>query len=187
MPSVAQRSDPSPGWHNVGLLREAVREAERVVEIQARAMEELDDKSEHLVNLAVAAMAGSVTLALFALTNANAWPWVAPMAPLLVGSAYNVAALWRFLAAYNARHARDASVEVGPDLKWVEGRLDQPRWGLREHLRHVVAGYAAYQRANQETMSVTARDRSRGLAFLFVALAAYGLAFVLIAGMRIWS
>lgn len=46
-------------------LREMLREMERVIDHQIRALEEQDDKSEQLIRLVIAALAGGIALGSF--------------------------------------------------------------------------------------------------------------------------
>lgn len=158
-----------------------------MLDAQVRSAEELDDKTEQLLNLAVAALAGAITLGPFAAKQASS-----PFAPagsvsLVVGGALNLAALRSLLGAYNVRYARQRPLFVGPDPASLERASRAARLSLAHHLGDVIASHASYHRTNNATMTRAARARAVGLHVLIASLVAYATTFVLIAGPRIWA
>ena len=169
------------------LLAALLGEAERVIDHQAKAMEELDDKSEHMVGLGVALLAGGLSIATFLIGKDSAprpdWTF---FLLLCAAGAANLAAILAFLESYvGFRHG--AQVAVGPSLDWLQTRSLDPTWSLPSHRLSLLSqdGYPAYAQANAETMAHSARARRIGLFLLAAALLLYLAALVEILALTI--
>jgi hypothetical protein len=168
----------------IDLLREMVREAERLVDHQLQAMEELDNKSEQMIKLSVALLAGGAALAGFTIRHLVAYAGGAFLAALGVAATLNGTAIVSFVASYvGLRHQTDA--HVGPHPRWLKQKPVDEGWTLALHVGSLIQGYADYSDHNVGRMRTSARRRVRGLALLAAALIGYASAVVSIAARTI--
>lgn len=93
-----------------------LRESERTLDHQVRAMEELDDKSEHMLTLGVAAIGGGVTLASLAVVNIPASIDRSFIVGILVAGILNLGSLLLFAGSYIG-FKRHTEVHIGPRLE----------------------------------------------------------------------
>lgn len=152
-------------------LKEMMREQERVIEHQVHALEELDDKSEHMIRLAVAALAGAVALASLLLRGPDAIPGHS-LLPLGVGAALNIAAMVLFVDAY-VGFRRHSEAYVGPDPRWVAQRAVDPGWNLEKHLVALIEDQPAYFDHNREVIERSVERRKVGVFTLLASLVGY--------------
>lgn len=158
---------------NDDLLREMLREAERDIDHQIRAIEEEDDKTEQSLALAVAVLAGALALAsLVAGQGRIDRPFLLATAG---GAALNILALLRLLDAY-AGLRQTRSVHVGPRLDWLAEKVRDSGWGFADHLSSLIADYANYHAHNAEVHRDLWRERRRALKTLVAAILAYAIA-----------
>jgi hypothetical protein len=161
------------------LLSALLHDAERVIDHQVRAMEELDDKSEHMLGLGVGALAGGLGLATVAAGKESLQPDWLFFWSVVAGGLLNMAAILAFLESYLG--IRDGgSLWVGPSLDWVREKSVDPTWSLASHRLSLLSadGYASYYRFNRERQQRSARWRARGLAGLALATVCYTVALV---------
>lgn len=159
------------------LLREMLREAERVLDQQLHALDEMDDKTEQL--LAVGVATAGAGIALFAFLAQHGGNGVGPAAQGGWAGAFalNLAALLAFLQAYVGFGARRLP-KAGPSPSWIAEKLDDAAWSTRTHVASVVAAYPDYFRDNARVMVREGRAQRVGLALLTFAVLVYaGVAF----------
>lgn len=155
-----------------------LREQERVIDHQVRAIEELDDKSEHMLRLSIAALAGALTLASFLLRGPDQVP---PLVLLPFGSAaaLNLCALVFLVDAYvGFRHHAEA--HVGSDPAWVAERAEDPAWTLEEHLITLIQDSPGFSAHNIQVMERATHRRRLGVYSLLVALVLYVVGYLYI-------
>lgn len=157
------------------ILAALVRDAERVIDHQVQAMEELDDKSEHMLGLGVALLAGGVSIATFLAGRESAprpdWTF---FCLLCAGGTTNIAAILAFLESYvGFRHG--TRLAVGPSLEWIQAKANDPDWSLPSHRLSLLSeeGYPTYARVNSIKMAHSARARRLGLASVAAAVILY--------------
>lgn len=165
-----ERADEAPG--RAPLLAEMLSEAERVLDHQVHALEELDDKVEQLLALSVAVLLGAFALAAFLAERAGAWRLYA--AGLSGGGLWNVAAIVRFARAYGVVD-REVETQAGPDTYWLVERARDPAWSADAHLPQVLGAVHNRIEANGEMAAFVSQERADGLRWLLAALVVYAL------------
>jgi hypothetical protein len=171
---------PSTRAPDSGLLAILLHDAERVVDHQVKAMEELDDKSEHMVGLGVAMLAGSLSIATFLVGKESAprpdWTFLWRLG---AAGAANILAILAFLESYvGFRHGTE--VVVGPSLDWVAQKSQDRDWNTASHLSSLLSpdGYPAYARFNRANLRRSAAARRAGLLALAGAVVLYAGALI---------
>lgn len=161
------------------LLEALLHDAERVIDHQVQAVEELDDKSEHMIGLAVALLGGGLSLALFAVSRNNIHPNVWFFWMLLGAGAVNLVAIVAFLESYIG-FRRGVEVHVGPSLSWIQAKAQDETWGVPSHYLSLLSdeGYPAYYKFNLAKMLHSAGARRFGLFTLAGAVLLYTVALV---------
>lgn len=165
----------------VAVLREMVREAERVIDHQARVWEGLDGKAEQLMRLALLALAGAVGLATFLLQMRDVHLDEVFLALFLAAGFVVVLATLFFVSAY-AGIRSDRRFDVGPAPAWLAERSHRRNPALGAHLREVLATYDEDYEANRRRMDLVARSRKRGVLMLVAGIAVYAVGFIYVVG-----
>ena len=131
-----RRMDPE-----VELRREMLREAERVLDHEVAAIEQLDQKTSHALTLTISGFSLLVLLATLSPTD----PTTASLLLLGAGGAANALAALLLTKEYHLEP--DAGVHVGPDPAWLRAAADV---GVQEmeYLDLVLLGFAEYHRHN---------------------------------------
>jgi hypothetical protein len=112
------------------LLAALVRDAERVIDHQVKAMEELDDESEHMLGLGVALLAGGLSIATFLVGGGSApHPGWAFFCLLCAAGATNIVAILAFLESY-VGFQHGTRLAVGPSIEWLRAKANDPTWSL---------------------------------------------------------
>lgn len=156
-----------------------LRESERTIDQQVRAMEELDDKSEHMLTLGVAALGGGAALATFAIANARLSVDAVFLAGVFIAGSLNLLALLLLSASYIG-FRQHIERHVGPRLAWIAEKSNDATWRLLDHYLSLVMDYPSYEDWNAKRMAASAKKRRYGLNALLLAVLAYGLAFAYI-------
>lgn len=171
-----QPTNPVPSPALLGVL---LHDAERVIDHQIQAVEELDDKSEHMIGLAVALLAGGLSLALFAVSRDHIHPdaWFYWM--LLGAGVVNLVGIVAFLESYIG-FRRGVEVHVGPSLAWIQTKAQDNTWGVSSHYLSLLSdeGYPAYYKFNLAKMLHSAGARRFGLLTLAGSVLLYTVALV---------
>lgn len=157
-----------------------LREAERVIDHQVRALEELDDKSEQMITVTIAALAGGVAMGLLLAQESLGLSSPAATLSLGLAGALNLLALGMFLFAYLGGTAH-TEVEVGPSIRWLVEKSNDETWDEPTHLVSAISGFTEYDRHNIERMAHATDWRRRGLLVLFGSLFTYGATLLYIA------
>lgn len=171
-PVAESQPESVPLPERVEVLAELLRQAERVIEQQAQAREQLDSKTQEIMAIGLAALGGGVALATFVaekLVGAPVWP---VMGALAAAGLLNLVALGLFIAAYIG-FADQVELAIGPDLEWVRQKAEDPSWTREETLLNLIIAtpqYAAFNRASGEE---AARQRRWGILILGLAVIAY--------------
>jgi hypothetical protein len=159
------------------LLRESLREAERVLDHQMEALQEVDDKAEQVLAVTLATTGGG--LAFFAYASAKVDPGrsFGFILVFAVGFAANVLAAAAFLSGYLG-FVNPTVVQAGPAPAWIAQRTTDPSWSERDHLRSVIAGHARYFANNERIFRQVRAWTLGGFALLALAVVCYaGAAF----------
>ncbi|HLE47742.1 MAG TPA: hypothetical protein VI818_05540, partial [Candidatus Thermoplasmatota archaeon] len=163
-------------------LAETLREAERIIDVQAQASSQSSEQTKQLISLGVAAMAAGGTLAIFGLAS---WGGDSGfLAAMGAGLMVNVAALYVLVNAYLGRHGH-SNLQIGPDPNWLAAKANDPDWTLEQHYVVVIADYAGYFDSNVARLRFAVGRRYVGIYLLLAALAVYGTALLLVSGGRI--
>lgn len=163
------------------VLPEVLRQLERLIDRQGRALEEQDDRTEQALTLSVAILGGALALA--SLVRSSAALDGAFLALLGVSAVLNIAALAAFLRAYLAL---PKAVAVGPDPHWMSGKANDVEWKLADLLLSVVTDYPDYYVANGAILRRAAREQLRGATLLVGSLGGYAMATFYILGRGVW-
>lgn len=159
------------------VLREMLRELERILDQQLRAVEEQDDRAEQAVTVAIATLGGGLGLASVV---AGVVP-TDPMFLLLLGVAasVNLGALHHFLRAYLGI---PKALQIGPQPAWVRSKARDPAWTMGDHLQSLVENLPDYCHGNADILRQRAAELYRGTKVLLMAIGAYAIATVYILG-----
>lgn len=171
---------------DVRLLREMVRESERLIDHQLQAMEQLDDKAEHMVGLSVALLAGGVALVGFMIQNLpdRIGFWFA--LGVSCGVILNLGSIASFLRSY-VGIAPHTELHVTPHPTWMLEKVHDEQWSLWRHLGSLVRSYAKYSDVNVAKMRASGIYRAHGTALLALATTFYSTSMFLILGRVILS
>lgn len=173
-----------PKAESLTLLAEMLRESERILDHQVKALEELDDKSEQMLGLGVALLGGGVAFGVL-VTTSNALAVNSTFIGLLASAGLlNVAALAFFVGSYIG-FVRHTEVHVGPSLAWIRDKSNEASWSLMDHYLSVLFDIPSYYDWNNRKSVAAARRRQVGVYVLLVAVALYGIAFLFILGNHI--
>ncbi|MBI4393565.1 MAG: hypothetical protein HY556_07195 [Euryarchaeota archaeon] len=159
-------------------LGEVIRQMERYVDHQITVAEELDDKIEQLLALAVASFGGGLALLLSqptALVGGD--PILTPSAALLVLSlVVNLISASLFLDAYvGILPARAPQIGPGADPAWLAEVALEPRWTMAHIQFSTIKGLKDRATENQGELVRVGSLRRLGLVALFVSLFLYGV------------
>lgn len=171
-PSVPAVHAPSDASSGLARLEEMVRESERVIDHQVRAIEEVDRKAAHLTTSAQAALGGGVLLATFVAADVPGRVDLLFLAAFSTGGILNVLSLTHLFGPVRGRE-RVERIGVGPDPEWVASKSRQTDWDLGVHLLSVLEGLSRYAATNRGMLRRKAVRRYRGLRLLSGALALY--------------
>lgn len=163
------------------MLREMVREAERVIDHQVRVWEGLDAKAEQLMRLALLVLAGAVALATFFVQRPGV-PFDAVFLAIFLGAGLLVVFAILYLLASYAGFRSDRRLSVGPAPAWLVDRSTRSDPSLRDHLRAVLETYRDEYEENRRRMDLAAESRMCGLALLVAGIGAYAAAFIYVVG-----
>lgn len=170
------------------VLEALLHDAERIIDHQIRAIEELDDKSEHMIGLGVALLAGGLSLATFTVSEGSLDPGPFFLGGMVVAGAANLVALGSFLVSYIG-FPRDSEAGTGPSLDWIHSKSCDRDWTYQSHLLSLLSanGYPAYSRVNLGRIEHSMRARRNGLLALAVAVPLYTVASaqILVKAMRV--
>lgn len=145
------------------------RDAERIVDHQIRAAEELDRKLEHLSTLGVASTGGGFALGGFIATQGGG----APLFVLLgVGVLLNVAAIAFFMRGYGALR-ESVELGAGPDPTWLAAKAVEEGWNGDRHQKSVIRGLAQAFEENRQTGAFVSNQRKKGARLLLSGVAFY--------------
>lgn len=160
------------GHGHQDLLREMLREVERIVDHQVQALSELNAMSAQAATAAQAILAGGIVLVSIVASQFLDHVDIGFLALFTAGSIVNIHALMYLLAAYKGP-GRYELVETGPEPLWVESKAGDARWGWNEHIRSVIGGLTESARRNLLLMKRKAAKRHGGIRLLGIALALY--------------
>lgn len=161
------------------VLRELLRQAERVLDHQARGMEEQDDKTEQPLALGVATLGGGLALATWVTQVGGSDLFFGLL--IAAGALVNLVSLPTLMGAYLVL---PLTLQVGPHPRWLAEQARDLETVLREVLLDLVETGPAYYEMNANALIRTSRERGRGLRLLLVAVCLYVLsaAYMLVQG-----
>jgi hypothetical protein len=157
------------------VLAELQRQSERALDQQVAGMSLLDRKTQQVLGIAVASLAGGLALVTLAANRAPR----APVLPFRVGIAFagllNLAALAVLVEAY-VGYRRHFELAVAPRVQWLHEKSTDRSWNLEEQHTNVIEAYREFSEFNRETMGRAAKWRRLGVHLLSVAVLAYSVA-----------
>lgn len=159
-------------------LAELQRQAERVLDHEAQARERMDAKTQHVMGVGLATLAGSVALATFASENLAGRAGWGLVAAVGLAALANLAAMVLLAAAYVGFRAH-AELAIGPGLDWLADKAQDPSWTCEETHLNVLAAVRSFSHYNRAGTREAARWRRRAIYLL-------GLAVVLDAGVGLY-
>lgn len=154
------------------MLRELCRQAERAIDHQAQAMEQLDGKTQQTMGLAMGALAGGIAILTFVSDAIPGRVGALFVSLVALGGAANLAPLF-FLTSSYVGFRTHADLAVGPDPAWLLEKATQPQWSAEELALSLLAAYPGYAAFNDEAMRRSAVLRRVGLYLLAVAVLLY--------------
>lgn len=146
------------------LLREMVRESERVIDGQLKAIEELDDKGEAAIRVAVLALVFGFSMGAF-VVQTNETPWILRFWTIMVvgtGIILNLVALALIVHSYSSLSGR-RDAQTTPDITALPKRHKTPLMDLEIHFEGLIEGYGNAQKANHAHMETVTKWRRIGL------------------------
>ena len=164
-----------------GVLAEMLREAERAVDQQLKVLEELDDKSEQLLAVALATLGSGLALVTFA--SGREALLLDPSFRGLVGLAIvsNLCALLAVLRGYvGAGQGRERF--AGPSPRWLKEKANLSDWTMERHQVTVIGGFADWFDHNAALMDAQRRTHRLGVLVLAVAVLLYAWAGIYVLG-----
>ena len=172
---MTPRQDDGTPWSRM------LHQAQRAVDHQIRALEELDDKIEHMMTIAGTGVALGIGFAALGIQGGSPSP--SPWFPrfLAAAVALDVLAILVLYGAY-AGFVRRYELHVGPNpAAWLAKVHDA---GFRENafFRGMLSSLAKYFQFNSRTLARKLRRRDLGVAFLFVSILPYVAALFFIGG-----
>jgi hypothetical protein len=153
--------------------------AERLIDHQVRAAEELDDKAEHMIKVAIATLGGALTVALFVGQEPEIDATRSSALFFGVGLLLNLAAVVSFIDSYIG-FRRPLELYPAPDIGWLNEKRSTVGWNLEVHLESLLSSYANYSESNVTKMEQSAQKRRAGLYILMTCVATYVLAIAFI-------
>lgn len=166
------------------VLHEMLRECERTIDHQVRALEEHDDKTAHMLTLTVAALGGGVALVGLAFGSFRADLDVFFVASAVLAGAINITSVLLLVGAY-VGFRRHTEVHIGPSVAWIADKANDAEWSVLDHYLCVVKDYPSYYEWNTQRSQASAARRRRGVQALCVAVAGYAFAFAYVLVRRI--
>lgn len=151
-------------------------EARRVLDHQVRAIEELDDKTEHMLTLTVSSLGGTLLLAGVVVERAGAGAR-ATFTAIAVGAVFHLLAAGFLLNGYLGV-GRKTEIAVGADVAWIAGKANDPSWTEERHLVSLLMTYPHFAARNTRRMRDSNRARATALAFLGVGVVVECAAFI---------
>lgn len=161
------------------LLAEMLREAERVVDRTFRMAEETDDKTEQMMAMGIASLAGGLALASLA-AGAERLDGTGLGLLILAGSV-NLLAVHRFLEAYVGL-PRSTSLSLAPHPDWLREKAEDADWTAGAHLFALLHQHAAGVRANLKAIEMVVRRRRDGARLLLGSIGLFAIAAFYILG-----
>lgn len=143
----------------------------RAIDEQVRGMVELDDKTEQVITLSVAALGGALATGAFMAGRVDGWGF-ALLGGFAVAVAANIGAVLFFVRAYGALD-RSIDLETGPRPDWLSAKAQDASWTELDHVASVLASNAKYYEQNAATMGWVTAERRRGVRWLIGAVLAY--------------
>lgn len=163
----------------IRFLARLVRQSERAIDHQVRALEELDDKIERMMTIAVSAIGVALALATVVFQAPTLAPGPAFEGSLLAGIVLNLAALLSLYDGYVGL-LRRIEFHVGPRPDTWNRRLKDASWNEEAFLRGMLASSAEYFRFNARTETRKQAARRLGVYLLLLSILPYVLAIALI-------
>lgn len=152
-----------------------LREQERVIDHQVRALEEQDDRSEQMIRLGIAALAGGIALGSLLVRGSTA-PSGRILASLAIAAVLNLASIVLVVHAY-VGFRRHSEGHVGPDPGWIAEKAMDGSWTLEEHLLSLIVDHPRYSDHNMTVMNRIADRRRKGVYLLLSSLLAYAVGY----------
>jgi len=170
-----------PDEGDVPILAELAREAERIIDVQLRAFERAEDRSDRLMSVSLAVLGGGLSVGAF--VSAGDLPLTRDVALSLVvvGAAFNLASFLLFLrASPGLLEHHDA--RPGPAPSVLARRAANKTWGLADHYQVLIDAMAECHVENLANLAHALIARKRGLRLVLCAIGSYAFALFLIAG-----
>jgi hypothetical protein len=159
-----------------------VREVEEVVKGQLKAIEELDDKGESMIRLAVITLVFGLTLGSLIGTNYADEGRSSVMAIVFTAAGFLAALVSLYMLVHSyASLTGERDAAGNPDPNDLPRRHKTPGMDLEIHLEGLLDGYVPAYNQNRELMQMMTRWRRRGTKVLaYVAIPLYLMGMVLV-------
>lgn len=155
-------------------LAEAVREAERVQDLELGAMTEWDNRTQTLITLASAALAGGFALGAFLGGTLCASDRLLLLLPAIGGVA-SLIAMVLFVQSYTGIWSKHIYYAT-PSTKDLLNKAKDDSWSLDHHRSAFLLAAAKASTKNDELLNTAGRFRRYGLIALVVAAGSYSIA-----------
>ena len=163
------------------ILAELTRESERIIDIQVRAFERAEDRSDRLMSLSLAVLGGGLSVGAFVAAGDPRWARYAALSLVVLGVILNLASFLLFLRA-SPGLLEHHDVRPGPSLSVLARRAGNETWVLADHYQVYIDAMAECHIENLANLARAVIGRQRGLRLVLCAIGAYALALFLIAG-----
>jgi hypothetical protein len=173
-PPVGQSTPPFD--EDIEILKEAIREQERLIDSQTEGMSELDKKAEHLISLSVLTLGAAAALGVYLIDHVCGAGRLL-LVVLMLGAAATIFAIIEFTICYVGLKGV-LERKAAPDPEWIKKKAADPEWTLIEQYLAVIQGLADAFATNRAAMDTNVTHRRRGVfgllaGFLLLALAAF--------------
>src|SRR3990172_8724467 len=172
---MSPRTEPEVPGPPLPLLREMVRESERVCDIQRQSFARADARSEQMIALGLVTLGAG--LAMSRSFEPSGSPAPDPPFLALMGGAMvlNAHAILTFLRAY-LRPREHSAIRFGPSPEWIANQSRRRNLREPEHLRALLVGLADDHFENLSLLQTAVATRDKGLSRLTLAALLYGAA-----------
>lgn len=143
-------------------LAELQRQAERVLDHEVTARERMDAKTQHLMGVGLATLAGGVALATFAAERLPGKVAGGFVAAVGFAALANLAAMGLLTASYVGFRGH-AEVAVGPGLDGLAEKAQDPSWTREETYVNVLVAAQSFSRYNRSGAHEAATWRRKAI------------------------
>lgn len=164
-------------WDRTPLLESILRQMERYVDHQVRAVEELDDKIEQLLAIDLLLLGLGITLLDRAVGRSLVDPGAPSLVltgPLVVGFLAVVGSMILLIRGYvGVGSSRGPRHQAGPDPGWLAQAAEEEGWTRSHFLHGLIKGYERWAEDNENEISRIVRGRRAALVLALFGVLLY--------------